>query len=413
MFDPHHLLPEELDYELNLRDIVNYQNTRRNKARLLAERVAEDAQRGILHHAPPADLERDMADAGLSIRAIRAELNAGVNESTAFDGLRSRLMHLQGRTGRMQGDGTNFGDIIDMRASVQQMLDELFDHIRRREGTRHRSNPTLPNIGQLGGRPPNRSVEVERSQLHQAGPLQPRNFHIRLQNLPLPQGFLHSTGVNAAAVGNAIEPARLSGVSNDDNARAEPRAGPVMHSLRAPRVEEPMVSPILIPEARDRRAAPSPPPEIENGRPREQAVPAEPIGEQAGVEQINNVEQNAPRIQRENVQVPLLQRRRMSLPEERNALDQAENAQRRPFQRNIPPIFVFPEASNRNDRPVTRPIVPEASRPRGPAAPAVPLFPGLRHLIDFEPRRVNSTSADRNGTADEEPQREIVRRQAP
>lgn len=123
LYDPHYLVPDELEYELNFYGVVNYNGLPRNKARIIKLRREEQRHLATNERESPWDIDIDLASARASMNSIRRILQDSYDSNLDYRQYYHRLRHLEARAGRMRGGADHVAAITELRAAIQQQID--------------------------------------------------------------------------------------------------------------------------------------------------------------------------------------------------------------------------------------------------------------------------------------------------
>lgn len=222
MFAPQHLEPDELEYELNRFGVNGYTGTRRNKAKILVDAMAEFQRLGREPEGSPWPLERDLQSARVSLAEVNVALRDPHNSAARdFDGIRGRLRHLQERARRMAGREAELIDIVEFRSHIQTALDELSRQNQSRSRIMNRSHPSIRHRSLSDARGENRTGDDQRLQGPQMRERSLPRISLQAPNEETAHDLLHSTGV-AMEIGprprSPHRPPSVADVTEEENA---------------------------------------------------------------------------------------------------------------------------------------------------------------------------------------------------
>lgn len=187
--DPHHLRADELEYELNLRQVRGASGTERNKARWVAERMREEEKDGTAFKKSPWELDMDLDTARGSVNNIQRVLAMGYDAERDYRVYFSRIRHLEARAARMVGQQRDVIHIMNLRTEIKKLRDELVPIVRDRQARpMHRS--WIQDV-EVGGPPPRRSLGNDAPRVSVESKEIPRNQG-QLRHTPLRHSTAHS-----------------------------------------------------------------------------------------------------------------------------------------------------------------------------------------------------------------------------
>lgn len=123
--DPAHLERDELEYELNLRGIVERRGTRRNLARMIAEEMDVEARDGIGFNWSPLEVEADIDACEKAVAAMVNTVRYARPREYIARQLSSRAIHFGARVRRIDAMSHSVVRVEELKRDIRWLQAQL------------------------------------------------------------------------------------------------------------------------------------------------------------------------------------------------------------------------------------------------------------------------------------------------
>lgn len=253
MFDPQHLQPYEVEYELNLRGIRNLIKSTREKARILATHMETERAGNRTYPESPWDAEHDIASMRTSLQEVSEIVSNNQRDRITLEQAHSRLTHLECRSRRVRAEDDNYTmQAIEMRADVNAQLDYIRPLLAQARGEdmedQQQSDEVLVNdLDEQRGGGHAEEVEPEGAQANQ--PQEPVDFMSRSGSTQMSNTVASEQGQRHIITTAQVHTQPLSSASRSSNGSLNANAAPYAPIAR---VEDAIVNQGAVPRRMDR-----------------------------------------------------------------------------------------------------------------------------------------------------------------